>query len=277
MSLKTVVLLVVVLSVAGPLTAAALPVPWTDDEWFIRTRTSETVGAGVARSAFGASATQDGDVKDLTAQLAVAKASGAAQSRADMDSNAEGIVEFSRGFTLDGAPHRWLVTLFGTLAGTMSVRTADPTVTAGAFITAIARVLDKDGNVLFEIGDAAWDDALIRSPINQGPDNKALLVSLDDSMVLPDGNYSVYGRIQALAGAGQGAPGIADASSLFFNSLVVGGSVLPVRAPSSLSLCVIGLAALIGIRRTRAYFTNPTARHCRRRLDFSAGKRVTNS
>ena len=33
-------------------------------------------------------------------------------------------------------------------------------------------------------------------------------------------------------------------------AFVVGGSVLPVRAPSSLSLCVIGLAALIGIRRT---------------------------
>src|SRR5207249_239615 len=110
---------------------------------------------------------------------------------------------------------------------------------------AIARVLDKQGNTVFEIGDTEWDRAVIRSAINQGQSPQVLLLPLEDSMVLLDGVYSVYGKIAATAGVSKSSPGIADASAQFFDSLVVGGSVTAIPQPSSLALHAIGLGAVI--------------------------------
>jgi hypothetical protein len=138
------------------------------------------------------------------------------------------------------------VKLFGTLSGNMTVGTTDEDVTASAFIDAVARVLDNQGDTVFEIGDpdSTWHDFLIRSPIaDQGPAQKALLQALEDTQGLPDGKYFLFGRIEALAGATKSPPGIADATSQFFNSLVIGIVVTPLAEPPSMLL--VGTVALI--------------------------------
>lgn len=235
--------------------AFALPVDWTN-VWIINQLRSDPIGAAAAQSAFGASAIQDGEIKDVNADLAVAKAAASAQSIIDQRSSGDAIVEFGRPFKLSG-PGLWKVTLFGTLTGEMHVRTTDDDVDASAFIDAVARILDKngdpvkDGDNVFEIGspdDFTWHDHLIRSLINEGPSDKFVLASLDQSMVLGPGDYSVFGKLEALAGTGPGAPGIASASSLFFNSLIVGISVTAAPEPSTLTLLCAGIFGLIALR-----------------------------
>jgi len=262
--------------------AFALPVDWTN-VWIINQLSSDPIGAAAAQSAFGASAIQDGEINDVNADLAVAKAAASAQSIIDQRSSGDAIVEFGRPFRLSG-PGLWKVTLFGTLTGDLHVRTADADVDALAFIDAVARILDKngdpvkDGDVVFEIGspdDFTWHDHLIRSLINEGPNDKFVLASLDQSMVLGPGDYSVYGKLEALAGAGMGVPGIANASSLFFNSLIVGISVTAAPEPSTLMLLCAGIFGLIALRACAVLIPRVAqAAAGRRDLPGSAGRWV---
>jgi len=260
----TILALLAVWLPASP--AYAVPVTWTG-EWSIAQRISTIIGVGGAESAFGASATQDGDIKDLTADLGVAKAAANAQSDIDQDSTGNALVEFVRPFTLPASSKHWSVRLFGALSGKMTVRTTDEDITASAFIDAVARVLDNQGDTVFEIGDplSTWHDALIRSPIaNQGPAEKALLEALEETRDLTAGQYFLYGRIEALTGATKSPPGIADSTSQFFNSLVIGITVTPLAEPPT--ILTAGTLALIlaALRRRLPTVASPgRPRDCR--------------
>jgi hypothetical protein len=83
--------------------------------------------------AFGASATQDGQILNTTADIAVAKSSWAAGNSPGTGSTG---VMFSRQFVLSGAPEGWTVSLDGILNGALTAFGSNTArVTAEASIT----------------------------------------------------------------------------------------------------------------------------------------------
>lgn len=168
---------------------------WTSD-WTVPKLTATIDGVGGASSAFGASATMNGEIKDVKANLAVGKAAASALTDPMVASSGEAAVEFQRTFELSGSPEGWKISLFGNLLGDLDVVSPGPNIKAKARVLATAFVEDAKGDILFRIGGGttAWDRSL------EADDNKKnlfIMQPLVTNQKLADGKYLIFGLLEA--------------------------------------------------------------------------------
>jgi len=212
---------------------------WTDNAWTITKLSANAADVGSAESAFGAAATMNGQILNANADGAVAKAAASAIADPNAASDSDAAVEFQRAFQLVGPPNNWLLTLFGTLSGSLDANSANKNVAARSHVLGTAFIADKN-NILFRIGGipSAWDQTIAA--------NKTLNIfsPMINSMVLPNGNYTVEGLLEVTAHVDQAPLAIASADSNFFNTMSVGLSATAVPEPSTLVMSTILFAIL---------------------------------
>jgi hypothetical protein len=231
-------LLVFALALAWP-THGQAGFVWLDDGWKVTLDMNIPKGVYSKQRAFGASATEDGQVFDVAADVATAKA----RTQSFFDPNgsfARARVNFERDFRLEGDPGFWLVTLQGVLSGRLTV--FDPDDETAATVFALARVSDTDGELALD-----WGQNL------EGNGTIDLFEPMNKTLVLPNGDYTVSGLLDAFTILSTDV-GAASADSDFFNagSFVVAVSAAPVPEPSSSLGAVSGgllLIMVLGRRR----------------------------
>ena len=182
-------------------------------------------------NAFGASATQDHQVTDVTADTAVGKSSYVAS---DFASSGTGGLTFSRSFILNDSPAGWNLTLQGNLDGTLLAGgTADGNLRSSVRVDANARIISTPLNL-------QWSEARSTPPVAPNP-FIPIHQAKDISGLLSDGLYTVAGSLQT-QGVGEGTVG----GSNFFPGLVVSlnASPIPVPEPATFLLVLSGLASI---------------------------------
>jgi hypothetical protein len=225
-------------------------VPWVTD-WTQQKLTANDGGLATAQSAFGATATKNGDVKDVKADTAVLKAAAGAISDPNAFTSGDAAVEFQRDFTLAGPPDKWSVTLSGVLDGNLSASSPNNNVQAFSHVLATAFVEDMQGNFLMRIGGAAttWDQTLNLKNASQ---NLPILQPLSSRDTLPNGQYLVYVLLEVEASVDLAPLAIANADASFFNTLTANLAVQP--APdgvNTLALVSLVTALLATVRRLK--------------------------
>ena len=180
---------------------------------------------------------------DVTADLANAGGSMAASSDPNtVNSGGFLMVTFVRQFKLFNDPNDSLVTLFGTLSGTLNATSKAPGISADAGAISRAQIV----NTLTSI--AAGDAALA---INS-TDNTFVLMPKDDSELLPDGMYTLSGSLRVDVTVNQAPVGIADANANV--NWIVGISAVSVPEPPAFLQLSVGASVLLvwlRWRRTR--------------------------
>lgn len=192
---------------------------------------------GVHPRAFGTSATQDGQILDTAADIAVAKSSWSAGNVSGGGSTG---LTFSRQFLLSGASEGWAVSLNGSLNGGIGAFGSN-----NASVTAGASIVPSLG-ITFDARRTAFQEPPVFIAVNQ---------SQTQTAVLTDGLYTITGSLITRSGGGSGL-----SSSSFFDPIAgnpgdgfrVSVSASPVPEPSSLALFATGLAAAAWAYRKRA-------------------------
>ncbi len=246
---KGVIMMIV--RVAAFATAFALALPPTAHAGFMWLNTWDVdldmdagQGIGSKRRAFGATAVNDGDVKNTGADVAVARAEALASTNdVNMSSRWDATVDFERPFKLEGSPGGWLVELKGVLSGRL-VNLHPEQDAAIAQMIVFAKVLDKDRNTLFSI-----DDFLTRNE----PAAVDVFHLLEAAMRLGNGEYAVSGELYVKALVAP-EPLRGDVAVRFFDGgFAVSLLALAIPEPSSLLLVLLGGSLLI-------FRLRPTAR-----------------
>jgi hypothetical protein len=180
----------------------------------------------------GSSATNDGQILDITAEGAVAKSQWGASS--GQSSGRTGL-QFSRTFLLTDSPQGWNVELAGVLSGVLSAagtsNLGTPTVTVQAHITIVTTPLHL-----------VWAES-VSGPLAFQPVVNTNNLSQMQSAIgfLSDGTYTVTGSLATAAVALGGQLAFSD---FFASGLQVSVTSSPIPEPSTLLLCTSGLAGL---------------------------------
>ena len=223
--------------------ALAAPLAWLAP-WTVQLDQNMVDGAGARQRAFGVSATIDGQIVDLDADIALARTEALVLAA---DSLAVARVDFERPFSLAGSPNGWTLSLLGLLSGSLAIAT-DPGALSEVSIFGRAHVFDDKGNLVGPSIAVTEDRKLV------GVTPFALFAATD-SVFLENGNYLIKGRLTAnavsLAAAAPIPPVLAQ--SLFFN----GGWEVSLDAreapePSTL-LLVLAAGAATALRRAPAF------------------------
>lgn len=226
--MKTIFLIgpTIVFLLVLPRAALSIPVNWTSPQWNVELRGKSIAGNASAQRAFGLSAINDGDIVDVTANTAVAKAEARVDAWVWTASAAQTSVWFSRDFSLSGSPEGTNITVYGTLAGRLF---ASGSSNPWAAIQAHGQILNTSINVWWS--DAEWDD------------DRSFSIFKHESGVLMDGTYTVEGEILTTASIGTGLFG--GAISNFFSSLQIG------VVPEPATVLLVGLGSLALLRKHR--------------------------
>ena len=224
------------LALCWPAFTAAAVIDW-QVPWNVQLDQNNVTGAGDKRRAFGASATLDGQIVDLDADIAVARADAFVLAA---NSFAAGKVEFERPFRLDGAPQGWRVILQAVLSGSLFVVT-DPGMLAETNLFGRARIVYNNGNAT----GLSADVTATRQAFGM---TTFALDLFRDAAVLDDGIYTIKGSLEAnaLGGLPPDPQPPVVAQSLFFNGgWEVSILVRPAPEPPTALLVGLGLLAIV--------------------------------
>jgi hypothetical protein len=221
-----------------------MPIDW-QGLWNVQFDQNQISGAGTKQRAFGVSATLDGQIVDLEADIALARAEAVVLAA---DSLAIAKVEFERSFQLSGSPAGWLVGLQGVLTGRLFIVT-DPGMHAEVNVFGRASIFDNNGN---PVG--------LSVDVTETRDTEGMTAfTLDlfrETAFLDDGNYTIKGSLEANA-VGElvlGSPPPVLAQSQFFNGgWEVSISATPVPEPSTLLLVGPSLVVVATMGRKRLF------------------------
>jgi len=232
----------------SPASADLLQMQFTS-EWAPAFLTN-AVGAADAEAAFGNTATIDGERKDLAANPGVAKATSSATSVMNVNRGQADVI-FQRTFRLPGDTD-WSVSLAGLLTGNLSATSPGNGLTAQAVVQGEGGIKDNTGRIKADIGGfgSAWFANL--EPM-QGTETVSILEPLLTTIILPAGDYTLFGSLETVARADQPSVAAGQAIANFFQSLSIGVTATPNPEPATIELLVVGLAAIVlaSVRRRR--------------------------
>jgi hypothetical protein len=250
--MRRIRLIVLALGFASASPAGARAAFMFTSDWTITKLTASPADLGSAASAFGATATMNGQILDVRADAAVAKADASAIADPNAASESDAAVEFERGFQLLDPTNAWNVTLTGALNGNLNAMSSAANINASATVLATAFVADAQGNILFRIGGTTtvWERNV---KANNNTKNLPIMEPLSNLKVLPNGQYTVEGLLEVTAKVDQALLAAGSADAAFFNSLTVSLTAQPVPEPPGLAQAAAGALVLIAFGTWRCW------------------------
>ncbi len=181
--------------------------------------------------AFGTSAMFDGQIRDVTADVAVAKSQWSAGNAASIGGTS---LQFSRTFLLSESPQGWNINLSGLLNGTL-------TAAGNSGFGAPSASVQADATISMTPLHLTWSERVSGPPPFQPVVNTLSVNHMQSATAfVSDGTYTVTGSLAT----GAGSLGNVAFSDFFASGFQVSVGASPLPEPSSVWLCSTGLAIL---------------------------------